>query len=153
MTVSKTKKTKRKVTKKKTGDDLVCRSRRATGDPVLPTDQKAKDAHMLSVDDVCAILVKCKQSSVLSFSWAGLSVSFKETSDIPTVTVRDDLFGPDENISRVLRNEVPGVPGIQSSAEVDEYDQERLEELCISDPVAFEEALANGDLEHGVSES
>lgn len=101
---------------------------------------------VFNVEQVCAIISKCAESGVTELKFGDLHVSFQPKSEQTTqaATWARPAHHSDTEISEELLRQTD-----KERLEQDErrFREEQLAEMMLTDPLAYEELLASGELE------
>lgn len=93
---------------------------------------------LFAVEDICAIIRTCKEQGVRSFEYNGLKILLSDQIQNP---VTESVF-----VSREVKQLQDSQTREAYSDQEQKLKQEKLEQLLIEDPVAYEELIRSGDL-------
>ena len=97
----------------------------------------------LDTKDICAIIKTCRNCCVKSFKLDGMSIEFDVVESIEQHSFKELMGDPIES----LKQEVEVNEKIQNTNHIMD-----LEELMISDPIAYEKAVLDGDMSQETKE-
>ena len=117
----------------------------STGKTTKVAKSKTKSTKSLnsgmSSTEVCKIIKACKESNVSSFLWNGLELTLHEQGPDNYTAKHNFIQYPIEQKEELGDNEMDTFDLTEAS----EHAERDLEELKLSDPLAYEKVLQQGD--------